>query len=471
MKLNLFQSFQKYDLTHASVEFTQEILRDYNANRPMGAQDKLCMSPFKSLYFGHYGKVVSCCYNRTFVLGTFPDNSIQEIWNGAAAQQLRKSIIDNNLDQGCSGCKSLILAGNHDAVKSHQYDGHRSNKNGFPSVMEFELSNTCNLECGMCSGDFSSLIRKNREGRNPLPQVYGQNFVDQLEEFIPYLEEVKFYGGEPFLIELYYTIWERMIAINPAIRISVQTNGTVLNNRVKRILEQAEFHINLSIDSLEKTNYEQIRKNANFEHTMRNIVWFREYCRERNTFFGLSACAMRQNWHELPSFVRYCNQLQVPVYFHTVFFPKESGFHEMEILELERIATEWKKERFDATSPIEKKNKHHFEQTLKQVEYLLTEKKLRNENIVVLKNMTELGVFVQIHILNQTNWSESEKTEKTRVISAKLKLLEEKLGAEYPYEELLSRFDIGNKVVVNNLLHQIETWPVSALAMLAQTSR
>ena len=111
----------------------------------------------------------------------------------------------------------------------------------------FELSNICNLECVMCNGDYSSLIRKNREKRDELAIPYDEKFLLQLEEYIPFLEEVKFYGGEPFLIELYYGIWEKIIRLNPAVRISVQTNATVLNRRVNEVLSKTNFHINVSL--------------------------------------------------------------------------------------------------------------------------------------------------------------------------------------------------------------------------------
>ncbi|MDP6909849.1 MAG: SPASM domain-containing protein, partial [Flavobacteriales bacterium] len=231
MRLNPLTYFKKHDLSNASPEFTQEGLKDYNQSRPLGPQKKVCWAPFKSLYFGHYGKAIACCYNRTYILGNYPEQSIDEIWRGQQAENLRKYISNNNLDHGCQGCKSQILARNFDATKAKQYDQVKLNRNGYPSVMEFELSNVCNLECEMCSGDFSSLIRQNREGKPPLEEPYDEAFVEQLEEFIPHLEEVKFYGGEPFLIDIYYQIWEKIIEINPTVRISVQTNGTILNNR------------------------------------------------------------------------------------------------------------------------------------------------------------------------------------------------------------------------------------------------
>ena len=106
--------------------------------------------------------------------------SIKEIWKGEKAEQLRDYIKNNDLTLGCLNCETQLLAGNFDAVKSKQYDHNKLNFNGYPSVMEFELSNTCNLECEMCSGDFSSLIRAKREKLPPIKDAYDIEFVNQL---------------------------------------------------------------------------------------------------------------------------------------------------------------------------------------------------------------------------------------------------------------------------------------------------
>ena len=305
---NWFLPKKRYELSLASKELNQDLLEEYNTSRPLGPMNELCYAPFKNIYFGHYGKATVCCYNRDFTIGEYPQQSIKEIWNSKEANQLRESISNNNLDFGCHLCKKHLLAKNFEANKAKQYDTLSLNKNGYPSVMEFELSNVCNLECTMCNGSFSSLIRRNREGLPPIPLAYDEGFVNQLDEFIPHLEEVKFYGGEPFLIELYFDIWKRIIEIKPSIRISVQTNASILNKRVRALLQQANFHINISIDSLQKENYENIRVNGSFDRVMKNLDWFQNYCNERGTFFGLSACLMVENWKELPNFVRFCNK-------------------------------------------------------------------------------------------------------------------------------------------------------------------
>ncbi len=474
MRFNPFNYFKEDDLSEASPEFTQEILKDYNRHRPKGPKDKICYAPFKSMYFGYEGGVIACCYNRTYKLGHYPERSIKEIWNGKQANNLRKYISQNNMDHGCQGCKAQILAGNKDGnkAKSKQYDTHRLNKNGYPSVMEFELSNICNLECDMCSGDFSSLIRKNREGRPPMHQPYDDAFVKQLEEFIPYLEEAKFFGGEPLLIEVYYKIWEKMIELNPSIRITIQTNGTILNNRVKGIMEKIKFHIGVSIDSLEKENYERIRVNANFERTMKNMEWFKEYCKKQKTFFGISACAIQENWHELPAFVRYCNSMNVTLYFHTVFYPQKSAFHSLKAEELQHMVDELSKEKFStALSITQSNNKRHYQDTIKQLELLVREKQFKKAAVSKLEKVSDFRSFLKAFINDYSGWSDSVKSDKEKKVLRNLEKLEIELGAEFPYKEMLGRLDFKNSVSVLTVINQIETLPTKELALLARNAQ
>src|SRR5688572_21052990 len=164
------------------------LIENYNKTRPFAA-DKFCYAPFSSLYFGHEGKVTACCENREHLLGIYPQQSISEIWNGESANQLRQYISEQNLRHGCKGCDFDLRSGNYAGIKAKIFDiAHIHQKNqAYPSMLEFELENTCNLECVMCTGIFSSSIRKNREHLSPILSPYDTAFVQQLEEFIPHL--------------------------------------------------------------------------------------------------------------------------------------------------------------------------------------------------------------------------------------------------------------------------------------------
>jgi MoaA/NifB/PqqE/SkfB family radical SAM enzyme len=72
-----------------------------------------------------------------------------------------------------------------------------------------------------------------------------------------------------------------IIAINPKCLIMVQTNGMVLNERIKNLLSRGNFQIGVSIDSLKKEVYETIRPHGKLERVMENINYFSEYSKRK----------------------------------------------------------------------------------------------------------------------------------------------------------------------------------------------
>ncbi|WP_300067579.1 radical SAM protein [uncultured Ruegeria sp.] len=292
----------------------------YNQQRRSGPRPLLCYSPSTSLYFGTDGNVSSCCYNRE-PLGCYPTQSIREIWEGRARQTLCKRIAADDLGGACNGCGSQIETGNFGAVVAQHFDRWTPNSD-HPTSLSFELHNACNLECIMCNGELSSRIRRFRERRPALPQAYGQPFVDELEEFIPHLEGTTFYGGEPFVMRLYYRIWERLIALNPDCEITIQTNASILPDQARSVLERGNVHIGISLDSVRRDTYCSIRRNADFDTVMANTRWLADYSHQNNRPIGISACIMTVNWQELVDLLEFADELGAVLYFNTVWEPE-----------------------------------------------------------------------------------------------------------------------------------------------------
>ncbi len=296
-----------------------------------------CDAPFKSLYFGHSGYVLPCCHNKPFYLGKYPEQSIAEIWGATRAAHLRQALQNFDFSNGCGGCMNQLTACNGFSSHIDAYNHLPSNVNGMPTEFQFELSNICNLECVMCNGNFSSLIRTKREGKPLRKEVYDQNFVPQLIPFLPTLKQAQFYGGEPFLITIYHQIWDAIALHNPAIQIKVQTNGTVLNTKLKEKLLQCNFSIGLSIDSPVKQTYETIRVNAGFDELCQNVQWFVNYCKQKNTYCNISYCVMQQNVHEIAAMAQWCNRLQVPLTLQPVITPYKISVRGIATAQLQHI--------------------------------------------------------------------------------------------------------------------------------------
>ena len=257
-----------------------DIKRAFNKHLFRDKNEFLCSAPFKNLYFQPDGRIVSCCFNRTFTLGKYPEDSIPEIWKGEKLTKLRDYILYDDLSLGCNLCYEQMKAHNYDGVGAIYFDKYFMSKES-PVMLEFELENTCNLECIMCNGNYSSSIRKNKEKRQPTQRMYDESFINKLSTIIPKLKYAKFLGGEPFLINIYYSIWAKIILTNPNCIIDVQTNGTIMTNRMKEILDKGNFRIGISLDSLNKETYQQIRVNAKFDTVMANISFFSLYAQKK----------------------------------------------------------------------------------------------------------------------------------------------------------------------------------------------
>ena len=345
---------------HNKLPLEPAALHAYNASRTLEDTAVACHAPFNSIYFMPEGQIVPCCYNRTHLYGKYPETTVEEAWFGQNALDFREKIISRKFDVGCARCLDQINAGNHEGVHARIYDrplafkqpsnqlsaGLVSQSRVFPEILEFELNNICNLECVMCGGMHSHLIRRNREKLPPLQSPYDNKFVEQLEPFIQSAKVARFLGGEPFLIPIYYDIWERFINVNPDAELHITTNATVLNDRVWRVLDRCRVHPVISVDSMDPENYESIRKNASFSTFISNVESLQEFCEKKGIPLTFSCCPIQQNWEHLHGVLEYCNENNVRLYFNTVVMPESASLRFLSKDDLQKVI-----DRLDSVEP------------------------------------------------------------------------------------------------------------------------
>ncbi len=418
--INQFKQYQKLkgnakNLKDRTIAPTVDSnsLHEYNKGRNKKKKMLLCFAPFSNLYFSSKGAVGVCCHNRKYTVGNYPEESILDIWNGEKINLLRKHIVNNNLSLGCQFCQYDFDKKRYNSLQALHFDQIPLNSQ-YPSMMEFELDITCNLECKMCNGDFSSLIRKKRDNLPPLEKKYDDNFVEELKPFFKHLKEARFSGGEPFLIEIYYKIWKSLIEINPSCLIIVQSNGTVLNEKVKSILNDGRFEIGVSLDSIEKKNFEAIRKNAKYETVINNINYFSEYCKRKKTSFRLSICVMRNNWSELPKYINYCNKLNAYASFHRVEKPETLSLKAWDYENLQKAYEHLSLFDCPSNSNLEITNKNHYESFLKLIKQWVSDKEATRNIESSLKHLTtneikDLIVKKVNQFIKQSNYDDIKK--------------------------------------------------------------
>ena len=304
-------------------KLSQEQILKYNVKRAEFDKTRTintispCIAPLNNMYFTVEGNVAPCWLLVGRVDKWSTSRSIKDIWFGENFTQYRNQLKEGIFNSECRVCKQKIEADTWPLALA--YDGFTVKE--YPTLLELELSNQCNLECIMCDGRLSSGIRKNRDNLPPLPMIYDDSFVEQLKEFIPHLEELRFNGGEPFAQKIVYDICMVVAELNPGLRINIATNGTVYNKQVQKIMDKCNLHLNISIDSLEKENYDTIRINGDFDILMENFQRFSNYCHTNNRGLSVMVNPMRNNWWEMPNFVEFATNNKVHLWYNTIHHP------------------------------------------------------------------------------------------------------------------------------------------------------
>lgn len=128
--------------------------------------------------------------------------------------------------------------------------------------LRISLTNRCNLKCIYChnEGELDSGKEITAEEVARLITIGKKYGIDK----------VKFTGGEPLIRRDFEDILQAMPQIKD---VSVTTNGTLLANRVKDLMESGLNRVNISLDSLSKDRFDFITNTSNgqFEKVMDGI--------------------------------------------------------------------------------------------------------------------------------------------------------------------------------------------------------
>ena len=282
-----------------------------------------CYAPYTSLYFDTVGNVRVCCHNWSYTVGNICSDTISAIWSGPGIQAIRTAVKNYDFTQGCQFCAWQLDAGYSVNIPISKWDKFTVTAEDpkWPQIMEFSISNTCNLECIMCDGELSSAIRAHREKLPPLPAAYSDSFFLELRTYLPHLVKAKFLGGEPFLQAECFRIWDMLIEDGIRIPIGITTNGTQYNARVERVLAYLPAGIVISMDGFTKEMYEGIRVHAKHDSVLANVMLFREYTRSRKTPFSFAYCLMRNNCYDLADFCAFAESIDADVWINVVRRP------------------------------------------------------------------------------------------------------------------------------------------------------
>ncbi len=316
---------------------------DYDASRNFAGKPFKagCYAPYTSMLFLPSGDAYVCCRNGVQVLGNVSENGVREMWEGPVMQGLRRALKNYEFGGGCEFCGWAIENRDYQGSMTRSFEHHpvSSETPQWPSLLEFAMSNVCNFACTQCGGMYSSRIRAQREGLPPLAKQYGEGFFAEIETFLGHTKALKFTGGEPFLAEENYRIWDMMhkMGFQPEY-LSVLTNGSQWNARIEEVLHRFRFHVGVSIDAYSREVLERIRVGAVHSDVIANIRRLSAYTKSVGTDLFLSFSWMQDNWMELPQMLLFAEEVGASIEVIRVVHPSHCSLFALPVAELREVS-------------------------------------------------------------------------------------------------------------------------------------
>ena len=263
--------------------------------------DNFCMMPWVHMHAFPDGRAYPCCLaDYWHPVGDLRKNTMAEVWNQQPYRTIRLNMLSDQPSKECTKCyeqeqngffsmrnDSNRNYGHHVAeVDSTLADG--SHPDFKIRYWDIRFSNLCNFRCRSCGPIFSSnWYNDHVKLYNQVPDVLGRDMLrieyagrteddieQQMQEHIPYLEQVYFAGGEPLIMKEHYTLLEKLIEADKTdVRIQYNTNFSELRFKDKHVFEYWKHFKNVSVGaSLDASGdrAELMRKGTDWQQTLDN---------------------------------------------------------------------------------------------------------------------------------------------------------------------------------------------------------
>lgn len=221
--------------------------------------ETFCILPWIHLHAWPDGRAYPCCLaDGKHPVSSFKARSMSEVWNGDDMRQMRLNMLEDKPCKQCTDCYEQERAGfssmrNNMNKNFGQRIGIVDKTLPDGSMPDFRLhywdvrfSNICNLKCRSCGSIFSSRwydddVKLWGHELRPRVQFAGRHENDiweQMQEHVPYLDQIYFAGGEPLIMEEHNRILKLLIEKgNTNVRLIYNTNLTELKYKRESVLD------------------------------------------------------------------------------------------------------------------------------------------------------------------------------------------------------------------------------------------
>jgi hypothetical protein len=235
-------------------------------------------------------------------VGNLKQNTMREVWNSTDMREMRTNMLADLPCRQCGDCYEQEGAG-FSSMRNN------SNKNfgqhidlidqtlpdgSLPDMRlhywDVRFSNICNLKCRSCGSIFSSrwydddvkLWGKELRPRVQFAGRHEEDIWEQMQEHVPYLDQIYFAGGEPLIMEEHNRILKLLIDKgNTDVRLIYNTNLNELRYKKESVLDLwkhfSRVCVAASLDDM-GSRAELIRSGTNWTQVEQNIRDLKREC-------------------------------------------------------------------------------------------------------------------------------------------------------------------------------------------------
>ena len=230
-----------------------------------------CAAPWRSLHIQTNGDVKSCCAGD-YALGNLNNQAINDILTSQKAQDLRKTMKANGLNEKyCRVCIDGISKG-----YGAEREWHNNTSPDFkldtandlfqhPSLVDVRWNTTCNLNCNYCDEEFSSKWASLKKlSHTGVTRKYYNDVCDFLNTQLDKIKLVAMVGGEPLLLNENIKLLEH---IPDTCTINLITNGSVdfnTNKVFNALAKKNKVRWEISFDNI-KEKFEYVRHGGKWD--------------------------------------------------------------------------------------------------------------------------------------------------------------------------------------------------------------
>lgn len=254
--------------------------------------DTSCEKVWNHLYIGTDFNVNPCCIaNHRFPIGNIKNNSLHEIINSSAFNQIRDWMKQGYRSIACGTCYQKEDIGLTSDRRSVNLDSQVIDI----TSLDIRLNNICNFKCRMCSEYFSSSIHEETivlYGKNAtlgaekisLEKTVNRErdeIFSKLDSYVTNkIKKIYFAGGEPLIMHEHYLILDKLIDINNLdLSISYNTNLSKLTYKNLNVIDYwnqfSDVTVGASIDASDQVA-EYVRHGTVWKDLVQNIVSIKE---------------------------------------------------------------------------------------------------------------------------------------------------------------------------------------------------